>query len=355
MPKKFVILFVILLSLNSINGGWACTTFVIKNGDMQVFGRNYDWMIGDALLMVNKPGCKKHSLNRPEEKGEKAIWAAKYGSITFNQYGRELPMGGMNEAGLVVESMSLSETQYPAPDGRPYLGSASQWRQYVLDTCATVAEVIAVDRKVRISNSAIGPGIHVLVLDRKGDRAAIEFLDGKMKVYTGNNLPVAVLTNTTYEKSLKCLQATKPPVYDRWKSVRRFITAAKLTSNYKDTTIDTLVSYAFDTLSAVSSPRTQWRIVYDNINMMVYFLTRANNKLRQVRFPDFDISPQTLTKVLDVNANVSGDVTKEFSDYTYEANRNLIADSFKKTSFLENIPYERLDALARFPEQFECP
>ena len=38
-------------------------------------------------------------------KGTPASWVSKYGSVTFNQYGRELPTGGMNEAGLVVETI----------------------------------------------------------------------------------------------------------------------------------------------------------------------------------------------------------------------------------------------------------
>ena len=40
----------------------------------------------------------------------------KYGAIFFNQFGREFPMGGMNEAGLVVELMWLDETVFPSPD-----------------------------------------------------------------------------------------------------------------------------------------------------------------------------------------------------------------------------------------------
>jgi choloylglycine hydrolase len=33
--------------------------------------------------------------------GKTISWISKYGSITFNQYGREFPTGGMNEKGLV--------------------------------------------------------------------------------------------------------------------------------------------------------------------------------------------------------------------------------------------------------------
>ena len=58
----------------------------------------------------------------------------------------------MNEAGLVVETMSLSEARYPRPDERPFLGSALQWRQFLLDNYARVSEVIASDALVRIAD-----------------------------------------------------------------------------------------------------------------------------------------------------------------------------------------------------------
>jgi Penicillin V acylase and related amidases len=48
---------------------------------------------------------------------EKPIeWISKYGSITFNQSGREFPHGGINEKGLVIEQMWLDEAAYPEMD-----------------------------------------------------------------------------------------------------------------------------------------------------------------------------------------------------------------------------------------------
>jgi penicillin V acylase-like amidase (Ntn superfamily) len=346
-----VLLLILLLPVN----GLTCSTFVLKSDHLQVFGRNYDWNFDDALVLVNKRGCTKTSTNRPKENGQKVAWTAKYGSITFNQYGRELPMGGMNEVGLVVEAMALSDTRYPEPDDRPYLGSASQWRQYLLDTCATVAEVVASDKKIRISNKSSGPGTHVLVLDKTGGSAAVEFLDGRMKVHTGKDLPVAVLTNDTYAKSLRCLQDNSLPFFDAYRSINRFITAAKRNQRCQAETTDQLVEFAFVTLAAVASARTQWRIVYDNKDMRVHFRTKANYELRYMNFSDFDFSPETPVKILDINADFSGDVTGQFSDYTYKANRNLISLSYRQTSFLSQIPDERLDAIARFPENFKCP
>lgn len=346
---------IVLLVLISTGSGWACSTFVLKSGPLQLFGRNYDWYLDDALVMVNKRGCRKTSTNKSDDNGEKAKWTAKYGSVTFNQYGRELPMGGINEAGLVVEAMALSATRYPEPDSRPYMGSASQWRQYLLDTCATVAEVISTDGKIRISNKALGPGTHVLVLDKTGDSAAVEFLNGRMQVHTGKDLPVAVLTNDTYARSLRYLRDNSRPIFDAHGSVDRFITVARRNQGCGAKTTDQLVEFAFGTLAAVASVRTQWRIVYNNKDMQVQFRTRANHKLRYINLSKLDFSPATPVMILDMNADLSGDVTGQFSDYTHKANRNLIGRAYRQTSFLSRIPDERLDAIAMFPERYKCP
>jgi choloylglycine hydrolase len=354
MKLNIVTLVVVLgLTLPAVARVWACSTFVLQNGAGQVYGRNYDWDLDDALVVVNKRGCSKRSISRPGEHGRRATWTAKYGSVTFNQYGREMPMGGMNEAGLVVEAMALSATRYPDPDDRPYVGSATQWRQYLLDTCRTVEEVIATDGKIRVSPKAGGPGMHVLVLDKSGARATIEFIDGQMTVHTGSALPVAVLTNSTYAESLKCLQNSCWAMF-YGDSISRFVRAAKRNQTCRAESTDELVTFAFGTLAAVASARTQWRIVYDNQAMKIYFRTRVNNKIRTIDVPAFDFNCRTPVKIMDANADLSGNVTAQFTDYTYDANRELIGSSFRKTSFLSHISDERLDVIARLPERFAC-
>jgi penicillin V acylase-like amidase (Ntn superfamily) len=95
------------------------------------------------------------------------------------------------EDGLVVENMWLDETSYAAPDSRPAI-SLLQWIQYQLDSCRTVAEVIATDQKLRVESPPASTRslarVHYLVCDADGDCAAIEFLDGKMAVHRGETL-----------------------------------------------------------------------------------------------------------------------------------------------------------------------
>src|SRR5688572_1406395 len=92
----------------------ACTTFCTRG----LFGRNYDFEIGDGMVVVNKRGMRKQS-----NTAVPASWTSRFGSVTFNQYGRDNPTGGMNEQGLVVELMWLDGTRYPRPDARPEVGT----------------------------------------------------------------------------------------------------------------------------------------------------------------------------------------------------------------------------------------
>ena len=151
----------------------ACTTFCLHKGPRALFGKNYDWSVPDGLLVVNKRGVEKTAPLPPPE--HPARWVSKHGSVTFNQYGREFPSGGMNEAGLAIEIMWLDETRWPDPDGRPSLGSL-EWIQYQLDNFSTVGEVAGHLQDLRVTSQA---KVHYLACDKSGACITVEFLDGK--------------------------------------------------------------------------------------------------------------------------------------------------------------------------------
>src|SRR5258708_28633340 len=134
--KRIALIFsVALASLLGVINAFPCTTFVMQGDGHIYFGRNLDWDWESGLVIVNQRNIKKTAVVMPGN--APAQWTSKYGSVTFNQFGQEMPYGGMNEAGLVVENMWLDETKYPAPDSRPSI-NLLQWIQYQLDNCRTV-------------------------------------------------------------------------------------------------------------------------------------------------------------------------------------------------------------------------
>jgi choloylglycine hydrolase len=348
-----VLAFVVLSSLFASNV-LACTTFCLKNKSEILFGRNYDWMIGDGLVMVNQRGVAKIST----DKSAPAKWTSRYGSVTFNQYGRENPMGGMNEAGLVIELMWLDETKYPQADSRPTLDTL-EWIQYQLDTSATVEEVLKNAENVRIWSLVT---LHYLASDKNGNSATIEFLDGKLVAHTGENLAVSALANDTYEKSWKYAAETvnfggSKPLAESESSLDRFARAAEKTREFarQEKTGQEAVTYAFDVLNNVAQKAgTQWSIVYDQKRSKIYFRTRRSASIKSLDLNAFDFACGGRVKIFDVNAKDAGDVSKKFVDYTRAANRDLIERSFGGTEFLKETPAAVRDFLAEYPENFVC-
>ena len=126
--------------LSQVSITHACTTFQMSSFEKKIMGKSYDWHLTHGMVIVNKRNIAKTALTfNPLE--TPASWVSKYGTVTFNQYGREFPLGGINEKGLAVEIMWLDETQYPEKDSRKSLNEL-QWIQYQLDNYSKVIEVV---------------------------------------------------------------------------------------------------------------------------------------------------------------------------------------------------------------------
>ena len=332
-----------------------CTTFCLVGKGEVLFGRNYDWIIGDGLVMINKRGVVKTAT--VVESNNVAKWVSKYGSVTFNQYGRENPAGGMNEAGLVVEQLWLDETEYPHADARPALGT-QEWVQYLLDTSGTTSEAIRNGGAVRIESDV---KVHYLISDKAGNAATLEFIKGQLIVHTGANLPIPALTNNTYDDSRNFAShadATKTITND---SFDRFVRATKNTEEFEKhpLTGEQAIKYAFEVLSdaAQKNPTkdpSQWTAVYDQKRGRIYFRTLQSPQIKWVDMKAFDYACGTTVKIFDVNSTESGDVTAKFTDYTRKANRDLIERSFNGTDFLKPIPPTIRTYLSSYPESFKC-
>jgi hypothetical protein len=368
--KIHKLLFSLLLSISFIlttSNAYPCTTFVLRTEKGLVFGRNLDWITGTGLVLTNPRNLAKVALVDPSERAIK--WVSKFGSITFNQVGREMPYGGMNESGLIVEHMTLDETIYPLKDNRYAIG-AFQWIQFQLDNYSTVIEVINSDTLLRIVDAS--SKIHFLVSDRFGNVATLEFLNGKMICHTGKSLPVETLANSTYENSLDCFNKNGDTKSNR--SLYNFCTAAKRIEGFKSLEGDSTIKPAFDLLGAVSQGLgTKWSIVYDLTNMRIYFkvfetptiIGEQKIFLKQpgiadikfIAFKDLDFSCNKKPKALDLNIDKSGNMSPHFVEYSSNINRDFISKAFtffKGWGTNINITEGEIDFLSKYPESFKC-
>jgi len=342
--------------LISIDSSWslACTTFCLDNENRPIYGRNFDWWLGNGQIIINKRGVAKIAISdQPDDVGNRLGWVSKYSSATFNLFGREFPLGGMNEAGLVVESMMLDKTQYPPKDSRPEI-MIYQWIQYQLDNFSRIEDVIASDSKMRIQSSRDSK-LHFLICEQSGICATIEFIGEELIYHTNEQMPVKTLTNSAYADSLSYWRKEELPKSDKNKSVERFILSANMVKDYDPHATNTPIEYAFNILKKVEhdSFETQWSIVYDIAALTIHFRTYGNKKIRYFDLNSFDFACSTPVKVMDMGIDLSGDISDKFIDYSYQANRNHIRNVYLK-SYFSALPDHILDRFSGYPETTFC-
>jgi choloylglycine hydrolase len=314
-----------------------------------VAGRNFDWMIDDCLLVVNKQNIQKTGF--VSRKG--ARWTSRHGSVTFNQFGREFPLCGMNERGLVIATLWLDETRLPPAGNRPLLTSL-QWVQYMLDNCASVSEVIAADARVAIAEGA-GSTVHFFVADSTGAAASVEYLNAHAVYHTASVMPYPVLANDAYPTAVEFARTLVPfggsnPVPTDFSSPARFARAADYLRRYNPADSVAPLDYAFDMLASVSSGFwTKWSAAYDIPNRTITFRTFANQQLRTVNLRDLDFSGRKPALMLDANARLAGDLTARFTPWRHEDNLALVRKVYRSIDFLKGISDRDLDRIAAFP------
>lgn len=323
----------------------ACTTFFINKNGQLIFGRNYDWATGIGMINTNQRSLLKTSL--PTDGTVPFTWTSKYGSLTFNQYGKEFPNGGMNEKGLVIELMWLSESEYPKKDKRPSL-SVLQWIQYQLDNSSSIEEVIASDKEVRVTTN--GAPQHYLIADAQGHSATIEFLDGKMNVHTGSNLPYSVLTNSTYDASIANINN---PSQDN--SLKRFANACTMLTKIDVTNNESLIPYAFNILNSVAIPHyTKWSIVYDIKNRQVHLKMADAPAEKIIDLNAFDLSCTAKPLAMDMNIQKSGSANKLFTVYSNKKNEQMLKTAFIQSKKEINISEPLQEAIANTAAGLRC-
>jgi penicillin V acylase-like amidase (Ntn superfamily) len=326
-----------------------CTSFCITYQDTILFGNNLDWHVGDGLVIVNKRNVAKTGCWF----SDKPTWTSKYGSITINQFGREFPSRGMNEAGLVIGEMTLTETQFPDPDSRSPI-SLLQWTQYQLDNCATIEEVIETDSKIRIEQNEYHS--HFFFADSSGNCVTMEWLNGKLVYHAYETLPIKVLTNSNYASCIEYINNNDLPSPSNSSSKARFYRAAEMISNYDPQSNGSMVKYAFNILRNVGrSGWTKWNLVFDVKNRRFYFRTNANNNVRYIDFRFFNFACDAPVKIFDLNNQLSDNVQYHFIDYDSNINRVSIINIFKKIEpyFGQESDWV-IETMAKYPETTTC-
>lgn len=168
----------------------ACTAFATWLNGKPLIAKNFDWGIGDGLLVMNPRGQARIAALSGHR------WTSRYSSISLTVVGPGFPVSGMNEKGLVIEAL----VNYDAPR-RAGVGNqlvSLEWAQRALDRYATVAEVIRDVEQEGIGQVVLP--LHFFVCQQDGTCAIVVPAGADSQVVHGDGLPYPVVANNNFAR-----------------------------------------------------------------------------------------------------------------------------------------------------------
>ncbi|QDU54841.1 linear amide C-N hydrolase [Aeoliella mucimassa] len=177
-------------------------------GQPVLVGRNMDWTarMGSKLYAMPKGVAREGLVDvNPLQ------WTSKYGSVVTIVWDCATS-DGINEAGLCANLLYLAESNFGQRVTDLPGVSISLWVQYLLDTCATVAEAVAASQACQVQSfelvhqgTKVDAPLHLSLADASGDSAVVEILSGNMVVHHGPQY--SVMTNSPiYDEQLVLLK-----------------------------------------------------------------------------------------------------------------------------------------------------
>jgi len=333
------------LALTGLTAAEACTRVLYTAADQTVIaGRSMDRHKDNSPSLWAMP----RGMVRDGATGQSSIrWTSRYGSLVVSMY-NIATVDGINEKGLVANTLYLAESNHGSPDGKPTLSIAA-WAQYVLDNYASVKEAVAELRRepFRIVAPVLPDGEpaqgHLSISDPSGDSAIFEYLNGKLVIHHGK--AYTVMTNSpSYDQQLALnsyWQEIGGSVFlpGTARAADRFARASYLVNSFpkdQDPALITAVpqqAFAFQAMASVlgvmravsvplgvSDPKypniasTLWRTTYDQTDRTLIFDSATSPTAFWVKLSDLNLSVGQPVRRLDASGGrtYSGDVSQQF-------------------------------------------
>lgn len=325
--NRFLMVLMILYSIGIKN--YACSAFVLKANDKIILGKNFDWTFGEGILIKNLRGIEKYAYFTHD--GIVAHWTSKYGSVTFNQNGKEMPYGGMNEMGLAIEMLWLETTQYNIDEAKNYVNEL-EWIQFQLDNYSSINQVV--DNLDNIKIYPIKGKVHYILADRSGESVVIEYLNGKALVYRSKKEFCQVITNNSvdysnqYKNSMESKKNnTSLPLY------RYYLLDQSLKNNISQSNCNE--DFAFNLLSSVSIPKgdfkTRWSIVYNIHSNSISFFSNTNKKIKSINLSDLNFAE--ILAYFNINQDDNILLNGKLLSFTETENQKFVSNSLIHLGF----------------------
>lgn len=338
-----------------------CTSLALMAQDKSIIhGRTMEWGTFDLnTRLVVIPRAFEFSSTLSDGVPGKA-WKAKYGAVGFDAIGKDYFMDGMNEKGLSVSLLFQPGTtqyqEFKAQEAENSLAPVDMLT-FMLTMASSVEEareVISDVRVVPVVEAAFGDGPapgHLIVYDVTGEAIVIEYLDGKLNIF---DAPLRVLTNSPrydwHETNIRNYLNLSPIAIANKKiadldftpigagsgmlglpgdftPVSRFVRAVAWTQTARKTKdAQETVYETFRILDNFNVPlgageghgesraeedglrsSTIWSVAYDKKNLVIYYHTHNNRRVRKFDVKNIDFEKTNSGKLIRIPL----DTTKE--------------------------------------------
>ena len=174
-----------------------------------------------------------------------------------------------------------------------------------------------------------------------------------MVVHKGSDLSFPVLTNNTYDESVRSVKNSSSNGNN---SLERFGQACKMIQQLNANNIaKPLTEHAFDILGEVAQGDfTKWSIVYDITNKTIQFKTNRFKQIKTISFSAFDFNCSATAKVWDMNQKASGSVNNLFQNFNNDINKRIVETAAKESESHVSISQKNVEALWQYASGIKC-
>lgn len=326
-----------------------CTAFCYCKENRAILAKNLDWPVDAGMILVNRSGMQKSSFSATDRT---FTWTSRYSSISFNQFGIESPLGGMNEMGLVVEELNMPAFEASIDPSRLSLNEF-QVVQYMLDNFKSVEEIeVAMDH---FQTAPVLLPFHYLVMDREGRSLIMEFNGSRFNFYNSSETGFPILSNNLYRESIRYVKNFQGfggdlEVHHRPGSNERFVSVASMLSECDRAAP---VKSSFAILDTVSQMDTRWSIVYDATNLTIHLRFHDCPELQEISLKQLLAMEGHSTFGADVS-DCNLQAPHSFRSITSEENQDMINRVVARLSQEMDLHFKKelLDGLVCYSNQF---
>lgn len=261
--------------LDVIKGMFGCSTIQTENAQHDIlFGRNFDWVNSNALIIESHPQDAYASISTVN-----LDFIQNGSSVSFDLLPDDVlakvamyaPLDGMNEKGLAISVNMIQDFDVIEQNEKQQDLTTTTAIRLVLNQAANVEEAIALLADYNL-HSSMDLMIHFAIVDALGNRVVVEYINNEMKV-----IDAPVVTNFYLSEGEKQGIGTS-------QSHERYNILMDLLDNHE--TMD--MEQVKDALNRVSKNNfgefesTEWSIVYNLNQKEIHYYHRENFDQRYV-------------------------------------------------------------------------